>query len=147
MAADVNGLHRQGLYWGPRLQRWRRSRVVTFTAITLRGPRFKPRPGQKFDKENLCYRRTPAVVKACHPCRVRPIKTPLYKTNFNPCRFGVRIVLLYHHASRKRRLKGGVRGSLVATSAPLDATARSSTPARAEICVEFSAPCAPLIRL
>src|SRR6218665_734473 len=56
----------------------RRSRVVTFTAIRLRGPGFKQ--GQKFEKENFCFRRTTAVVKACHPCRVRPIKTPLYKT-------------------------------------------------------------------
>src|SRR6218665_3870424 len=53
----------------------RRSRVVTFTAIRLRGPGFKPRPGQKFENENFCL-----VVKACHPCRVRLIKTPLYKT-------------------------------------------------------------------
>ena len=29
----------------------RRSRVVTFTAIRLRGPEFKPRPGQKFENE------------------------------------------------------------------------------------------------
>ena len=28
----------------------RRSLVVTFAAIILRGPRFKPRPGQKFDE-------------------------------------------------------------------------------------------------
>src|SRR6218665_3739585 len=59
---------------------WCRSRVVMFTAIRLRGPGFKPRPGQKFENENFCFRRTPAVVNACHPCRVRPIKTPLYKT-------------------------------------------------------------------
>jgi len=58
----------------------RRNRVVTFTAIRLRGPGFKPRPGQKLENENFCFRRTPAVVKACHPCRVRLIKTPLYKT-------------------------------------------------------------------
>ena len=60
----------------------RRSRVVTFTAIRLRGPGFKPRPRQKFENENFCFRRTPAVVKACHLCRVRPIKMPLpvYKT-------------------------------------------------------------------
>src|SRR6218665_3703576 len=44
------------------------------------GTRFKHRPGQKFENENFCFRRTPAVVKACHPCRARPIKTPLYKT-------------------------------------------------------------------
>src|SRR6218665_2391031 len=55
---------------------WRRSRVVTFTAIRLRGPEFK------FENENVCFRRTPAVVKACHPCRVRPIKTPLYKPEY-----------------------------------------------------------------
>src|SRR6218665_48649 len=35
-----------------------------------------------------------------------------YIYNF-PCRFGVRIFLLYHSACRKRRLKGGVHGSLV----------------------------------
>src|SRR6218665_543923 len=52
----------------------RRSRVVTFTAIRLRGPGFKPRPGQKFENENVCFRRTPAVVMACHPCRLRLIK-------------------------------------------------------------------------
>src|SRR6218665_3843698 len=34
----------------------------------------------------------------------------------NPCRFGARIVLLHPPACRKRRLKGGVHGSLVATS-------------------------------
>src|SRR6218665_385491 len=59
---------------------WRRSRVVTFTAIRLRGPGFKPRPEQIFENENFCFRSTLAVVKACHPCRVRPIKTLLYKT-------------------------------------------------------------------
>src|SRR6218665_4213982 len=59
---------------------WRGSRVVMFTAIRLRGLRFKPWPGQKFENKNFCFRRTPAVVKACHPCTVRPIKTPLYKT-------------------------------------------------------------------
>src|SRR6218665_995413 len=37
--------------------------------------------------------------------------------NMYPCRFGVRIVLLSPPACRKRRLKGDVRGSLVATSA------------------------------
>src|SRR6218665_2539398 len=56
------------------------SQVVTFTAIRLRGSGFKLRPGQKFENENFCFRRTPAVVKACHPCRVRLIKMPLYKT-------------------------------------------------------------------
>jgi len=59
-----------------------RSRVVTFTAIRLRGPGLKPRPGQKSENENFCFRRTPAVVKACHPCRVGLIKTPLYKAWF-----------------------------------------------------------------
>src|SRR6218665_3879796 len=71
----------------------RRSRVVTFTAIRLRGSEFKPRLGQTFENENFCFRRTylqrtylqrtlsSAVVKACHPCRVRLIKTPLY----TPC--------------------------------------------------------------
>ena len=49
----------------------RRSQVVTFAAIRLRGPVFKPRPGQKFEKE-FCFFRTLAVVKACHSCRVRP---------------------------------------------------------------------------
>src|SRR6218665_2987863 len=58
----------------------RRSRAVTFTAIRLRGPGLKSRPGQKFENKNFCFRRTPAVVKACHPCRVRLVKTPLYKT-------------------------------------------------------------------
>src|SRR6218665_855719 len=57
----------------------RRSRVVTLTAIRLRGPGFKPQPGQTFESEYFCFRRTPAVVKACHSCRVRLIKTPLYK--------------------------------------------------------------------
>ena len=51
-----------------------------FTAIRLRSPGFKLQPGQKFENENFCFRRTPVVVKACHPCSVRPIKTPLYKT-------------------------------------------------------------------
>src|SRR6218665_449408 len=46
----------------------------------LQGPGFKPRPGQKFENENYCFRRTPTVMKACNPCRVRPIKTPLCKT-------------------------------------------------------------------
>ena len=41
---------------------WRHSWVVTFMAIRLRGPGFKPRPENK----NFCFRRTPAVVKACH---------------------------------------------------------------------------------
>ena len=45
-------------YWG-----CRHSRVVTFTAIRLQGPGFKPRPGQKFENENFCFRRIPAVVK------------------------------------------------------------------------------------
>src|SRR6218665_2978815 len=56
----------------------RRSRVVTFTAIRLRGLGFKPRPGQTFENENFCFRRPPAVVKACHPCRGRLIMTPPY---------------------------------------------------------------------
>src|SRR6218665_1290556 len=34
---------------------------------------------------------------------------------YTPCGFGVRIVPLYPPACRKRRLKGGVRGSLVVT--------------------------------
>src|SRR6218665_1060409 len=63
----------------------------------------------------------------------------------SPCRFGVRIVLLQPPACRKRRLKGGVRGSLVATSTA--ARCQGPTPARAEILIEFSAPCAPLFRL
>ena len=49
------------------LQGCRRSGVVTFTAIRLRDPGFKPRPGHKFENENFCFRHTPAVVKACHP--------------------------------------------------------------------------------
>ena len=53
-----------------------RSRVVTFTVIRLQGPGFKPRPGQKFENENFCFKCIPAVVKACHPpCRVTLIKT------------------------------------------------------------------------
>jgi len=36
--------------------------VITFMAIRLRGPGFKPRPGQKFENENFCFNRTPAVV-------------------------------------------------------------------------------------
>src|SRR6218665_3234443 len=32
---------------------WRRSRVVTFTAIRRRGPGFKYRPGQKFGNKNF----------------------------------------------------------------------------------------------
>src|SRR6218665_3016513 len=54
------------------------SRVVTFTTTRLRGPGFNPWPGQKFEKGNFCFRRTPAVVKACHPCRVRLIKRLSY---------------------------------------------------------------------
>ena len=63
------------LLWG-----CRHNRVVTFKAIRLWGPGFKPRPGQKFENKNFCFRHTPVVVKACHPCRVMPINTPLYKT-------------------------------------------------------------------
>src|SRR6218665_1123540 len=48
------------------LSGWRCSRLVTVTAIRLRCPGFKPRPGQKFENENVCFRHTPAVVKACH---------------------------------------------------------------------------------
>src|SRR6218665_107338 len=33
----------------------RRSRVVTFAAIRLRGPGFKPRPGQKFEMRFLLH--------------------------------------------------------------------------------------------
>src|SRR6218665_1256376 len=44
----------------------RRSRVVSFTAIRLRGPGFKPRPGQKFENENFCFRRTPAQGRPSH---------------------------------------------------------------------------------
>src|SRR6218665_3257203 len=61
---------------------WRRSRVVTFTAIRLRGPGFKSWPGQKFENENFCFRRTPAVLKACHLCRMRPIKTRSIKPEY-----------------------------------------------------------------
>jgi len=60
----------------------RRSRVVTFTAIRLRGPGLKPRPGQKFENENFCFNCTPAVVKA-----FRGHKKPLYKT-WIPILFG-----------------------------------------------------------
>src|SRR6218665_1211179 len=41
--------------WRRSRAEWRRSRVVTFTAIRLRGPGFKPRPGQKFENENVCF--------------------------------------------------------------------------------------------
>src|SRR6218665_1351346 len=58
---------------------WCRSRGVTLTGIRLRGPGLKPRPGQKFENENFCFRRTPAVVKVCLPCSVRPIKTRYIK--------------------------------------------------------------------
>src|SRR6218665_2193803 len=58
----------------------RRSRGGTFTAIRRRGPGVKTRPGAKIGNKNFCFRRTPAVLKACHLCRMRPIKTPLYKT-------------------------------------------------------------------
>ena len=44
-------------------------------------------------------------------------------------------------------LKGGVRGSLVATSAATRCQGPRFYPARAEIWIEFSAPCAPLFRL
>src|SRR6218665_1173883 len=50
--------------------------ICTYWGVSL----FKPRPGQKFENENFCFRHTPAVVKACHPFRVRLIKTLLYKT-------------------------------------------------------------------
>src|SRR6218665_96450 len=33
----------------------RRSRVVTFAAIRLRGPGFKPRPGQKFETRFMLH--------------------------------------------------------------------------------------------
>ena len=48
--------------------------------------------------------------------RIMPLSFFLQQKS-NPCRFGVRIVLLQPPACRKRRLKGWVRGSLVATSA------------------------------
>src|SRR6218665_4039599 len=41
----------------------------------------------------------------------------LLMVGIHPRRFGVRIVLLYLFACRQRRLKGGVRGSLVVTFA------------------------------
>src|SRR6218665_3201424 len=45
----------------------------------------------------------------------------LYTSRYSahPCRFGVRIVLLSPPACRKRRLKGGVRGSLMPRSEAL----------------------------
>ena len=46
---------------------WRRSRVVMFMAIRLRGPGFKPRPEQKFENENFCFRRLPIKSKHCSP--------------------------------------------------------------------------------
>ena len=71
----VGGLGSLNLLNLPLLRHW-------FMAIRLRGPGFKPRKGQKFENENFCFRRTPAVVKACQPCRVRPIKTPLYLNTY-----------------------------------------------------------------
>ena len=38
----------------------RRSQVVTFTAIRLRCPGFKPRPGQQFENENFCLKKISA---------------------------------------------------------------------------------------
>ena len=59
--------------WAAELTKYTAEFVLFFSrrklwalAIRLRGPGFKPRPGQKFENE----------------CRVRPIKTPLYKTWF-----------------------------------------------------------------
>ena len=50
---------------------WRRSRVVTFTAIRLRGPGFKPWPGQKFENENLYfYLSYPSGGEGVSPVRV-----------------------------------------------------------------------------
>ena len=83
-----------------RVSECHRSRVVTFTAIRLRGPGFKPRPGQRFENENFCFRRTPSVVKACHPCRVRLIKTPLYKTDFLSYPIKEQNIPLHHRVPR-----------------------------------------------
>ena len=33
-----------------------------------------------YNQQHFCFIRTPVVVKVCHPCKVRPIKMPLYKT-------------------------------------------------------------------
>src|SRR6218665_1947720 len=67
---------RPQIWRGPSLLGWRRSRVETFNAIRLRGPGSNPGQGRNL-KRDFCFSRAPAVVKACHPCRVRPIKTPL----------------------------------------------------------------------
>src|SRR6218665_1113591 len=64
---------------------------------------------------------------------------------FTPCRFGIRMALLYPPACRKRRLKKGVRGNLVVTSAAARCQGPRST--RAEIWIEISAPCTPMFRL
>src|SRR6218665_1712969 len=65
-----------------------------------------------------------------------------------PCRFGVKNCPdVVASCVSKRRLKGGVRGSLVAASAAARCQVLGSTPASSEIWIEFSAPCAPLFRL
>src|SRR6218665_1748081 len=61
-----NGRGRKNKFFRTPFMGCRRSRVVTYalSAIRLRGPGFKPRPGQKFENEHFCFRCTPAVVKA-----------------------------------------------------------------------------------
>src|SRR6218665_3073322 len=74
-----------------------------------------------------------------HPLTCRPKSSPDLRPNAIStcnieailCGFGVRIVPLYPPACRKRRLKGGVHGSLVVTfAAAINATVRGSTQGR-----------------
>ena len=67
---------------------------------------------------------------------------------FYDCGYGVRIVPLCPPACRKRRLKGGgARQFSGNVRASLDAKVWGSTPARAEVWIDISAPSAPLLRL
>src|SRR6218665_2938914 len=63
-----------------------------------------------------------------------------------PSCFGVKIAPLYPPACRERRLKGGVRSSLVIRFASTRCQCPILSP-RAEIWIKISAPCAPLSRL
>ena len=45
----------------------RRSRVVTFNAIRLRGPGFKPRSGQKFEKRKFLLQAHPSGGEGVSP--------------------------------------------------------------------------------
>src|SRR6218665_464905 len=67
---SITSVHR-----GVAVVEWLRSRPLD---CEVRGS--NPGQGRNLKNENFCFRRTPAVVKVCHPCRVRLIKTPLYKT-------------------------------------------------------------------